>query len=155
MRGAYMLEHQSLINYLNQLLSNQFIMYVKLHRYHWYIKGRNFFRLHEYFEALYHHMSNHFDETAERILMMKGQPLATMSMYLKQGTLDEANADDTEEEIISQLIHDFEQITREIRETGLSLAEQFDDEPTADLLIEQLGFLENEIWMLMSYQEKK
>ena len=54
------MDNQRLINFLNQLLSNQFILYVKLHRYHWYIKGKNFFRLHEYFEELYERTSDFY-----------------------------------------------------------------------------------------------
>ncbi|MCG5103416.1 Dps family protein [Oceanobacillus alkalisoli] len=149
------MDNQSLINFLNQMLSNHFILYVKLHRYHWYIRGKNFFRLHEHFEELYNRSANQFDEVAERIMMIGGQPLATMSMYLKQGTLEEANADDTEEEIIAQLIHDFEKVANEIREIGLALTTEFADEPTNDLLIEQLAIFEEELWMLRSYQEEK
>ncbi len=147
------MDNQRLINFLNQLLSNQFILYVKLHRYHWYIKGKNFFRLHEYFEELYERTSEQFDETAERILMIGGKPLATMSMFLKQGTLEEANADDTEDEMVDQLIKDIDQVAKEIRETGIPLAGEFEDEPTTDMLIEQLSAFEKDLWMLRSFQE--
>lgn len=147
------MDNQRLINFLNQLLSNQFILYVKLHRYHWYIKGKNFFRLHEYFEELYERTSEQFDETAERILMIGGKPFATMSMFLKQGTLEEANADDTEDEMVDQLIKDIDQVAKEIRETGIPLAGEFEDEPTTDMLIEQLSAFEKDLWMLRSFQE--
>lgn len=147
------MDNQRLINFLNQLLSNQFILYVKLHRYHWYIKGKNFFRLHEYFEELYERTSEQFDETAERILMIGGKPLATMSMFLKQGTLEEANADDTVDEMVDQLIKDIDQVAKEIRETGIPLAGEFEDEPTTDMLIEQLSAFEKDLWMLRSFQE--
>jgi starvation-inducible DNA-binding protein len=148
------MENQALINYLNQLLSNQCILFIKLHRYHWYIKGNNFYMLHQYFEKLYNRIATEFDETAERILMIGGKPLATMSKLLKEGTLEEANADDTEQEIIAQLIHDFQQMVQEINETGLSLADEYRDEVTIDLLTGQLSNFEKEIWMLKSYQEE-
>ncbi|WP_405102035.1 Dps family protein [Oceanobacillus sp. FSL H7-0719] len=148
------MKNQELINFLNQLLSNYFILYVKLHRYHWYIKGRHFFQLHEHFEELYLKTQDELDEIAERIIMIGGQPLATMSMYLKQGTLEEANADDTEKEMISQLIHDFNRITKEIIDTGLPLTDEFADEPTNDILIGHQKRFETEIWMLKSYQKE-
>ncbi len=148
------LKNQELINFLNQLLSNYFILYVKLHRYHWYIKGSHFFQLHEHFEQLYLKTQEELDEMAERIMMINGKPLATMSMYLKQGTLEEASADDTVEEMISQLIHDFNHITEEIIHTGLSLTKEFQDEPTNDLLIEHQTGFEKEIWTLESYQKE-
>lgn len=148
------MDNQKLIDFLNQLLSNQFILYVKLHRYHWYVKGKEFFRLHEYFEELYDRTSEQFDETAERILMIGGQPLATMSMYLKQGTLEEANAENTADEMVDQLIQDLDQVASEIRETGLALAGEFEDEPTTDMLIGYLSAFEKDLWMLRSYQEE-
>ncbi len=96
------MESQRLINFLNQLLSNYFVMYVKLHRYHWYVQGRHFFQLHAQFEEMYQATANDLDEIAERILMINGKPLATMSKYLKEATIEEATADDKENEIIAQ-----------------------------------------------------
>lgn len=149
-----LLKNQELINFLNQLLSNYFILYVKLHRYHWYIAGSHFFQLHEHFEQLYLKTQKELDDIAERIMTIGGKPLATMSMYLKQGTLEEANADDTEEEIISQLIHDFEKMRTEIVHIGLPLTNEFEDEPTNDMLIGHQKRFEKEIWMLQSYQKE-
>ena len=85
--------------------------------------------------------------------MIGGKPLATMSMFLKQGTLEEANADDTEDEMVDQLIKDIDQVAKEIRETGIPLAGEFEDEPTTDMLIEQLSAFEKDLWMLRSFQE--
>lgn len=87
-------------------------------------------------------------------MTINGKPLATMSMYLKQGTLEEANADDTEAEIISQLIHDFKKIRAEIIQIGLPLTDEFEDEPTNDILIGHQKRFEKEIWMLQSYQKE-
>ncbi|MBT2215027.1 DNA starvation/stationary phase protection protein [Virgibacillus dakarensis] len=146
------MENQRLINFLNQLLSNYFVMYVKLHRYHWYVQGRHFFQLHAQFEEMYQATANDLDEIAERILMINGKPLATMSKYLKEATIEEATADDKENEIIAQLCHDYEQIIKEIREDGLALAAEQKDEPTNDLLIGLQGKLEKYVWMLQAYE---
>lgn len=144
-------KNQELINFLNQELSNYFVLYVKLHRYHWFIQGRHFFTLHEKFEEMYEMVAADLDEIAERILAIDGKPLATMSKYLKEATLTEANADDKENEIITQLIADYNQIVDEIKKTGLPLAEKNEDEPTADLLISIQTKLEKYVWMLKSY----
>ncbi|RLL45394.1 DNA starvation/stationary phase protection protein [Oceanobacillus piezotolerans] len=145
-------ENQRLINFLNQLLSNYFVLYVKLHRYHWFVQGRHFFTLHEKFQELYEMTASDLDEIAERILSIDGKPLATMSKYLKEATLVEANADDKETEIIAQLIKDFKQVIDEIKSTGIPLGEAHHDEPTIDLLIGIQGKLEKHVWMLTSYQ---
>jgi len=137
---------------MNQLLSNYFIMYVKLHRYHWFVQGRHFFQLHETFEEMYNMFAADLDEIAERILMIEGKPLATMVKYLKEATLTEANADDKEDEMIQQLIEDYNQIISEIKEEGMGYADSENDEPTLDLFISLQGKLEKYVWMLKAYR---
>ncbi|WP_085992343.1 Dps family protein [Oceanobacillus senegalensis] len=144
-------KNQELINFLNQQLSNYFVLYVKLHRYHWFVQGRHFFTLHEKFEEMYEMVASDLDDIAERVLAIDGKPLATMEKYLKETTLTEANADDKENEMIQQLTKDYKQIIDEIQETGLPLAEKHHDEPTNDLLISIQGKLEKYVWMLNSY----
>lgn len=140
------------VEFLNQLLSNLFVMYVKFHRYHWFIEGQHFFQLHEKFEEIYNLLAADIDEIAERILMINGKPYATMIKYLKEATIEEATADDTEEEIIEQIISDFKQINKEIYEKGIPYASKQHDEPTLDMLIGIQSKLEKYIWMFSAYK---
>lgn len=149
-----LMNNQKLIKFLNQLLSNHFIMYVKLHRYHWYVEGNHFFQLHEKFEEMYTFFAEELDVLAERILAIDGQPLATMVKYIKEATLNEANADNLEEEMITQLINDYEQIVSEISSSGIPSATSVNDEPTIDLLISCQAKLEKYIWMLKAYKSE-
>lgn len=148
------MKNQELIKFLNQLLSNYFILYVKLHRYHWYVQGNHFFQLHNIFEKMYIECSEHLDEIAEHIMVIGGKPLATMSMYLKQGTLIEANADDTVEEIILQLSTDFERLINEISKIGLPLTNEVTESLSNNILTEHLTKIENKVWMLKAYQSE-
>lgn len=143
------------VHFLNILLSNCFIMYVKLHRYHWYIQGKHFFQLHEEFEDMYNSFAKDLDQIAERILTIDGKPYATMEKFLKFTTLEEAVADDEEDEIIDQLIQDYDQITSEIKTEGIPSASKQQDEPTVDMLIGIQGKLEKYIWMLQAYRADK
>lgn len=145
------MDNQKLVNFLNQLLSNSFVLYVKLHRYHWFVQGRHFFQLHEEFEKMYDTFAVDIDEIAERILMIDGKPLATMIKYVKEATLEEATADDKESEMIEQLRNDYKQVIKEIKEMGIPLAEEQNDEPTLDMLIGLQGKLEKYVWMLTAY----
>ncbi|MHA6251213.1 Dps family protein [Oceanobacillus sp. CAU 1775] len=149
------MQNQELIKFMNQLLSNYFILYVKLHRYHWYVKGHQFFQLHEIFEEFYEEFQGNLDELAEHIMVVGGKPLATMSMYLKQGTLEEANADDTEEEMISQLSSDLNKLSVEISQVGLPLTIEVSNSLSNDILIAHLKKIENKKWMLENYQGSK
>jgi starvation-inducible DNA-binding protein len=145
------MSEQRLINFLNQELSNFNVMYVKLHRYHWFIQGHHFYRLHALFEELYNEMAENLDEIAERILAIGGKPLATMTKYLDETTLKEAQADDKETEILNQLQADFGQMIKEIKETGIPLAEELHDEGTIDLLVGYLKQFEKHCWMFRAY----
>ncbi|MGE8205784.1 Dps family protein [Heyndrickxia sp. NPDC080065] len=145
------MSNQQLVNFLNQELSNFTVMYVKLHRYHWFVQGKHFFQLHSLFENLYNEMAEDLDKIAERVLTIGGKPLATMSKYLEETTLVEAQADDKEKEIMEQLIKDYEQIVREINETGRNLAEEQQDQPTVDLLNDLQGRFEKHLWMFRAY----
>ena len=60
---------------LNRQVANLNVLYVKIHNYHWYVKGPNFFTLHVKFEEFYNEVTVQMDEIAERILTLKGSPL--------------------------------------------------------------------------------
>lgn len=144
-------KNQTLINFLNQELSNFAVMYIKLHRYHWFIQGRHFYSLHELSENLYKEMAADLDTLAERVLAIGGKPLATMHKYIDETTLKEAQADDKENEVISQLTEDYLQMIDEIKNTGVKLGEELNDQPTVDLLNELQGRFEKHVWMLKAY----
>lgn len=143
---------QKKITYLNELLSNTFVLNVKFHRYHWYIEGRNFFQLHTVFEELYTYFADISDELAERILAVEGKPLATMAAYLREATIEEATSDDTEEEIIHQIVKDFTEVCASIADKGIPFATEENDEPTIDLLVSMQQTLEKYNWMFKAYQ---
>ncbi|MED1201749.1 Dps family protein [Heyndrickxia acidicola] len=149
------MSNQSLINFLNQELSNIAVMYIKLHRYHWFIKGKHFFTLHTFFEELYTEMAEDLDVLAERILAIGGKPLATMAKFLDEASLAEAQADDEEKEIFSVLIEDYTQMIKEMKETGFGLAEEANDQPTIDLFNDLQGRYEKHLWMFRAYLAKE
>ena len=126
-------------------------MYVKLHRYHWYIQGSHFFQLHDLFEEMYELFAKQLDETAERILMINGKPLATMASYIKEASLVEASADDKEKEILMQLQDDLNQLITEIHDLGLRAAHDNRDEVTIDMLIGFQQYYEKMLWMSKAY----
>lgn len=144
---------QSYLHHLNELLANFFVLYVKFHRYHWYIKGNNFFQLHATFEDMYTDCARINDQLAERIRMIEGRPLATMAAFLRESTIEEATSDDTETEIISQVIEDLKEVRSSIQRKGLPFASDQHDEPTHDLLVSIQQTCDAYIWMFEAYQE--
>jgi starvation-inducible DNA-binding protein len=139
-----------LVQAVNKQVANWTVLYVKLHNYHWYIKGRHFFTLHEKFEEFYNEASQYIDELAERILALEGKPVATMEECLRTASVKEATGNENEEEMVKSITEDFETLVNELQE-GIQLAEQADDEGTADMLIGIKQSLKKHIWMLKAF----
>ena len=135
---------------LNLQISNWNILYVKLHNYHWYVKGPQFFTLHEKFQLLYEEAALHVDELAERLLAIGGKPLATMGDYLKTASIREASEGQSALDMVRTITADFTQLTTELKE-GIEVAETADDQTTADILLAILVGLQKHIWMLNAF----
>ncbi|WP_310832406.1 Dps family protein [Paenibacillus pedocola] len=140
----------SLEQVLNRQVANLNILYVKIHNYHWYVKGEQFFSLHVKFEELYDDVTLKMDEVAERLLSIKGSPAATMKEYLEIATIQEATGKEDTRGMVQTLIEDFATVAEELTE-GIELAEQVSDQPTADLFIKIRTDLEKNQWMLRSF----
>ena len=139
---------------LNRQIANWSVLYVKLHNYHWYVKGTQFFTLHEKFQELYEEAALHIDELAERLLAVKGQPLAKMVDYLENSSVKEALGNETATEMVSQLIKDYTLIIGELKE-GMEVAQQAGDETTADMLLAIHTSLEKHVWMLSAFLNER
>jgi starvation-inducible DNA-binding protein len=138
---------------LDKQVANFSVLYMKLHNYHWYVKGENFFTLHIKFEELYTEVALHLDVIAERMLSLRTIPTATLQEHLAAASIKEAKNEETAEQMVKQLVSDFTRICSELTE-GIELAEEQKDQPTADLLIGIRSSLEKHSWMLDAYLGK-
>lgn len=135
---------------LNKQIANWSVLFVKLHNYHWYVKGPQFFTLHEKFEELYNEAAGHIDELAERLLALKGQPVATMKEYLETASVKEAPGGQDAEAMVAELVSDFDTLIEELK-GGMEAADSLGDETTADMLLAVHQSLEKHNWMLRSF----
>lgn len=142
--------HTELYAALNRQTANWTLLGVKLHHYHWYVSGPQFFTLHEKFEELYNEAAGYVDELAERLLAIGGKPAATMAEYLKLSALKEAAGGESAKEMVAQLVKDYSAVAEELKQ-GISQAEELGDHPTADLLIGIRTSVEKTAWMLNAY----
>lgn len=132
---------------LNQQVANLSVLYVKLHNFHWFVKGEMFFQLHEKFEELYDETTEIYDEVAERMLMIGEKPVATLKGALELATIKEATGKETTKEMIESLIHDYKLLNDEFGH-AISIAESTNDDVTVDLLTSNRAVFQKHIWML-------
>ncbi|RRJ64226.1 DNA starvation/stationary phase protection protein [Paenibacillus oralis] len=144
---------QQLQKQLNLQIANWTLMYTKLHNFHWFVKGSNFFTLHEKFESLYDEAAGYIDDIAERLLAIGGTPVATLRESLSIATLKEASGKETADEMVAAIIADFETLSSDLKD-AMETAAQVEDEATGDLLLGVLSALDKHRWMLNAYLGK-
>ncbi|MCM3757692.1 DNA starvation/stationary phase protection protein [Sporosarcina aquimarina] len=139
-----------LIKELNTQVSTWSVMYTKLHNYHWYVKGKQFFTLHAKFEELYDEATQHMDDIAERVLTLGGKPTATMKEHLSESVVKEADGSEKAEQMVSTIVNDFDAIMKSLK-TGMKLAGDAGDFMTEDLLNAIYQGIEKHQWMLNAF----
>ncbi|WP_202080936.1 Dps family protein [Caldalkalibacillus salinus] len=143
----------TLTDVLNKQIANFSVLFVKLHNYHWFVSGENFYELHVKFEEFYNESQGYIDDLAERLLAIKGKPVATMRDFLQTATVTEATGQETSTQMVETIAKDFETIVSELKE-GIKVAEEHEDDPTADMLIHIRTNLEKHVWMLHAFLNK-
>lgn len=139
----------------NHIISNQAILHVKLHQYHWYVKGPNFFSLHEKFENLYDENAKYHDEIAERLIASGAKPASTTEEYTKYGLISESPKDKylSAEEMVKNLVEDY-RVTRDLTLRTIRLSQKEEDDVLEDTMIGYKNYLDKTIWMLQAFLGK-
>ncbi|KKO54252.1 Dps family protein [Paenibacillus sp. DMB20] len=138
---------------LNTQLANWSVLGVKLHNYHWFVKGPQFFTLHAKFEELYNTAAEYVDELAERLLAIGGKPAATMSEYLKLSVIQEASGEPSADQMVEALAADLGTIAEGLK-AGIEAAGEQGDDVTADLFTGMKADVEKQAWMLSAFLGK-
>lgn len=139
---------EKLLVLMNKNLANLQLLYVKLHNYHWNVKGMNFKQVHELTESYYEYYAKQYDDVAERILQLGGKPLSSMKDYLTAASIKEEIKNDFDGKfVLSSVLRDFELLNSEFK--GISKAADDDnDVPTSNIADENVAWLEKQIWMI-------
>lgn len=135
---------------LNVQVANWSLLYTKLHRFHWFVKGPSFFTLHAKFEELYEEAATVVDEVAERLLAIGGTPVATMKEYLEIATLNENDGETKAQDMINTLVNDYKAIKEQLIEI-IKLTEEKNDIVTNDLAVGLVEKIDTHLWMLSAY----
>ncbi|HHU59456.1 TPA: DNA starvation/stationary phase protection protein [bacterium] len=140
----------NLLELLNKEVANFGVLYIKLHNYHWFVKGNNFYTLHEKFEEIYDETTAHLDEIAERLVMLNYKPAASLKEFLELTSLKEATGNESEVEMVNSIINDLKVIDQEFAK-GIELADEANDDVSADMITGIRASLQKHIWMLTAF----
>jgi starvation-inducible DNA-binding protein len=142
----------AVVQLLNTLLADEFLLYTKARNYHWNVTGPQFSELHGLFETQYNELNEIVDEVAERARALGGKATGTLSEFLKSARLREQPGQYPDVGgMLSNLLADYEAITRNLRNEIRMCADKYQDEGTAGFLTELIAKHEKTAWMLRAY----
>lgn len=138
----------SIILELNNFLADLNVFYRKLQNYHWNITGKDFFVIHAKLEEYYDEINEQIDEIGEHILIIGGEPLATLKDYLEVSTIEEAhNKKVSDAEVFKAIIKDFTSLLRKVTDIKKK-ADAKEDYATSSLMDDYITSYGKIVWML-------
>ncbi|MEO9533791.1 MAG: DNA starvation/stationary phase protection protein [Crocinitomicaceae bacterium] len=152
--GFTNLEATEIILNLNELLANYQVHFHKLQNFHWNVKGRDFFELHEKFEEMYNEAFKNIDAIAERIRVFGKTPISSMNDYLGLADLKESPSDLSGEFMVREILNDYEILLSCLVETT-DQASLNGDVGTIDMINGFIKKMEKNHWMLSAWLDIK
>jgi len=146
-------ERQEIAQGLSRLLADTYTLYLKTHNFHWNVTGPMFQTLHLMFETQYTELALAVDLIAERIRALGFPAPGTYSEFSKLSSIEETSGVPKADEMIRLLVAGQESVARTARSI-FPIADEANDEPTADLLTQRLQVHEKTAWMLRSLLEE-
>ena len=135
---------------LKQLQADAHALFIKIHNYHWNVKGMDFTPVHLKTEEIYNNMAVLYDDAAERVIQLGGKPHLTIGELAKATKVKEEKGDSFKsKEIIKHIIEDFEYLHKEFQDLS-DVADEANDKATAAFADDNVAILEKELWMLNS-----
>ncbi len=149
--GIKKANRKAVVDMLQQMLADEFLLYTKTRNAHWNVEGIDFHAMHVFFEEEYTKLEVFIDQIAERIRMLGFYSPGTLAEFLELSHLNENAAESNSSRgFISQLLKDHDTIIKFIRKSIGDNAEAHNDEGTADFITGILQEHEQMAWMLRS-----
>lgn len=145
-------DRQAITTGLSHLLADSYTLYLKTHNFHWNVTGPMFQTLHVLFMQQYTEMWNALDIIAERIRALGYPAPGTYKEFIALASIKESEGVPSANEMIVQLVEGQEAVARTAR-LVYEVANQANDQPTADVLTQRLQIHEKNAWMLRSLLE--
>jgi len=147
-------QREGVVQILNALLADEYILYTKTRNYHWNITGPHFSTLHELFQRQYEELDETIDEVAERARALGGPAAGTLTEFLNLARLKEQPGKTPgAQEMIAALLADHEAVIRQLRSDLEACMTKHGDAGTSDFLTGLMEKHEKTAWMLRANLE--
>jgi starvation-inducible DNA-binding protein len=145
-------DRKAVVEILNRLLSDEYVLLTKTRNYHWNVTGPQFNDLHTFFESQYDALNEVVDEVAERARQLGGRAFGTLAEFAKAARLTEQpGGAPAARDMLASLLADHETVIRGLRGDIGPVADRYKDVGTSDFLTGLLEKHEKMAWMLRAF----
>jgi starvation-inducible DNA-binding protein len=137
---------------LSKVLADSYTVYLMTHNFHWNVKGPLFNTLHLMFMTQYTELWTSIDDIAERIRALGFSAPGTYAQFGKLSSIKEPEGVPAALDMVAMLVKGHEAVTKTARQL-FTVADDADDQPTADLMTQRMDYHEKTAWMLRSMLE--
>lgn len=142
--------NQNQIDILNSYLSNIKVLNNNLYNLHFNVVDDNFFTLHKKYQEYYEYFAEVYDAVAERIKMLGGFPITSLTQYENISTIKSMpSCDYSGEESLQILANDFSYMIGYSKQV-ISELDAVGDSVSSGLISDALKFFEKQLWMVRS-----
>ena len=146
---------KAVVEMLEQLLADEYLMYTNYRNAHWNVEGHDFHTKHVYFEEEYGKLETILDAVAERIRMLGFYSPGSMKRFIELSQLDENGPEQNDSiSFMEILLEDHQKVITFIRKSIGENAEEHNDEGTADFITGIMQQHEEMAWMLRASVKK-
>lgn len=132
---------------VTRLLAETYALYFKTHAYHWNVTGPRFYDLHAMFEEQYTELWKATDDIAERIRALGEMAPISYDALSNAASIRFDNTTPDADSMVRNLVTGHEQVVRTARDV-IALAENHNDQATADIVAPRITVHEKFAWML-------
>lgn len=136
------------IEQLKQIQADAQVFYVKVHNFHWNVRGMDFHPTHKATQEIYEEFADVFDDVAERVLQLGNVPYVTLADMIKAAKIKEESATSFDSKTIAKaILSDYEYFLKAFLQLS-SDADAQGDKVSAAYADDKVAHLQKAIWML-------
>ncbi|MCC5015510.1 MULTISPECIES: Dps family protein [unclassified Legionella] len=132
---------------LSIIMADTYALYLKTQNYHWHVTGPQFKALHELFEMQYLQLAEAADQVAERIRIIGHKAPATFKEFEQLKKIKDGDSSLDANQMVTELANDHDTLVKDLNQ-AMTLAQENNDEGTANLLSNRIEEHEKSRWML-------
>jgi starvation-inducible DNA-binding protein len=141
-------QQAGVVQVLSAALADAHVLYIKLRKFHWNVRGAQFLTLHELFERQYNELADAIDEIAELIVQYGAPAPGTLDEFKQAARLSEAPGKlPSAHDMVAEIVADHEAMVRQLREDAEAVGEELKDLAGQDFLIGLLQKHQKQAWL--------